>query len=166
MSVLELQDALSWDDRSENFSEAKKPFRGAVVGLCSPLVEHLEVNDTLRLVHLSVRDFLCGNCQDSRYDKTLIRLEEAHCKVVEVCIEYLCQPDVASVLDVNKDQLSFRGLRKLTLVPTSRSISERSASLQKGVAADVGMQGTSHLDQTLHAAKTINFPTSGVGGTS
>ena len=103
MTVPELQDALSWDDEFGNFSEAGKPFRGAVIGLCSPLIEHLEVNDTLRLVHLSVRDFLCGNCQDLRSDHTLIRLEEAHRKVAEVCIEYLCLPDVVSVVDVNKD---------------------------------------------------------------
>ena len=107
MTVPEIQDALSWDDELGIFSEARKPFRRAIVGLCSPLIEHLEVNDTLQLVHLSVRDFLCGNCRDLRSDQALIRLEEAHRKVAEVCIEYLCLPDVAGVLDVNRDRFPF-----------------------------------------------------------
>ena len=108
MTVPELQDALSWDDEFGKFSEVKKPFREAVVGVCSPLVEHLEVDDTLRLVHLSVRDFLCDNGQDlglsSKADASLVRVEEAHGKVAKICIEYLCSPDIASVLTVDKNR--------------------------------------------------------------
>ena len=108
MTVTELQDALSWDDGIGKFSEAKKPFREAVVGVCSPLVEHLEVDDTLRLVHLSVRDFLCDNGQDlglcSKADASLVKVEEAHGKVAKICVEYLCLPDVASVLNVDKNR--------------------------------------------------------------
>ena len=111
MTAPELQDALSWDDELGTFSEAKKPYKEAIVGACSPLVEHIEASGTLRLVHLSVQDFLCNRVQDlgssSMADTPLVSVEQAHCNAAKVCIEYLCLSGVAGVLDIDPDRFPF-----------------------------------------------------------
>ena len=111
MTAPELQDALSWDDELRTFSEAKKPYKKAIVGACSPLVEHIEASGTLRLVHLSVQDFLCTRVQDlgssSMADTPLVSVEQAHCNAAKVCIEYLCLPGVAGELDIDPDRFPF-----------------------------------------------------------
>lgn len=110
-TALVSQDALSWDGELEKFSVAEILFKESVVGVCSPLVEHLEASDTLRLVYLSVQDFLCDKSQEfgssPRADATLVRTEKIHCQVAKVCMQYLCLPSVVGVLDIDQDRFPF-----------------------------------------------------------
>lgn len=57
----ELKVALSWDEKEDSFYPTKAPFKDAVLALCYPLVGYGTGTDTCRLVHFSLREYLCND---------------------------------------------------------------------------------------------------------
>ena len=106
MTLRELEDALSWETEDGIFQITRKPFTSTLIGACCPLIEHHEVDNTLALVHSSVRDFLCATLQashdPSESDQFLVRVGDGHEVITEICLDYLSLPDLINTVDVDE----------------------------------------------------------------
>ena len=105
LSWKELQSALSWDDIREAFLESQRPFKDAVLDLCSPLVEYQAEKDTFHAVHFSVREYLCNSDEFSSLSamatQFLIKEPHAHQEIAKVALTSLSMPEVIHCIKVD-----------------------------------------------------------------
>lgn len=87
----ELEAILAFDNCTAQIVESRKPFKSAVLELCSPLIEYVPEVDSFRPAHLSVREFLL--CQgDQLVSETasqfFIQEQQGHLEMAQVCLAY------------------------------------------------------------------------------
>lgn len=95
LSWKELRCAIAQKTAGEPHSEKHLPFRPAVREACGDLVAFDEEQNTFRLVHLSVQEYLLGH-NNEYSDNSMYRMhkQSAHGEIAMQCLEYLHQVKV------------------------------------------------------------------------
>ena len=109
LSWRQLQIILAFEKSRSCFTEARKPFKSAVLELSGSLFEYNTTLDQFRLTHLSVREFLLSPPSKYRLDEGaksfFIQENEGHSELAEICIVYQSQylSNVSMGMQVGKD---------------------------------------------------------------
>jgi hypothetical protein len=101
----ELQYALAIDPNEEDVDEARKPFKNAIIRLCSLLVEHETEKDIFRPIHRSINEFISRSRSDAEKTERIKRFctpkKEAHALITATCLVSLSMPDIAESVVFN-----------------------------------------------------------------
>jgi tetratricopeptide (TPR) repeat protein len=104
----ELQYALAIDPNEEDVDEARKPFKNAIIRLCSPLIEHQIEEDVFRPIHRSVNEFISRPQANAEETETIKRFctpkKEAHAVITATCLVSLSMPEIAESVVFNWEQ--------------------------------------------------------------
>lgn len=112
----ELASALAVDDSCAEVVESKKPFKSAVLEICSPLIEHLPENDLIRPTHLSVREFLLSSGNHLLEPSTrqfFVQQNQGNHEIAQVCLAYQSWHNAND--PVNTDATAYPFLEYATL---------------------------------------------------
>ncbi|KAI1742093.1 NACHT domain protein [Xylaria scruposa] len=85
----------------------RRPYKSAVLRLCTPFLEYSTENDDFRVAHASVYEFLTTNtlCDSSAARK--IHLPTAHREITNTCLVYLAISGLKDVVEVDQSIFPF-----------------------------------------------------------
>ena len=115
LTVTELDYAISIDSESPHHGSRKRVYdsRKCLIDLCGPFVEIDPKNDTVKLTHASVKDFLLGQ---QTYTQLSIDMPSAHAYLAQCCLSYLCDErrSFVNVLDDDDQHMAHQKFKDHT----------------------------------------------------
>ena len=105
MTWPEMRRALSWNEAEQSFERDNEPFKKTVSELCFPLVEYLSDNDTFRLAHLTVQEFLCRGVPEPTSSQGLaplfVKEADAQMELAAITLASVADAQVSRRCDVD-----------------------------------------------------------------
>ncbi|KAL8724953.1 MAG: hypothetical protein Q9166_007663 [cf. Caloplaca sp. 2 TL-2023] len=105
MTWPELRRALSWNEAEQSFERDNEPFKKTVSELCFPLVEYQSDNDTFRLAHLTVQEFLCRGVPEPTSSQGLaplfVKEADAQIELAAITLASVADAQVSRRCDVD-----------------------------------------------------------------